>query len=59
VKPLFRKLRLWCREQWLIAVVLGGLTLLALILLALDAARRPPDSEPRYGTVKSVKPSSP
>jgi hypothetical protein len=56
---LARKLRRWCREQWLIAVVLGGLALLALILLVLDAARRPADSESRFGTVKSVKPSSP
>jgi hypothetical protein len=59
LKLLFRKLRLWCREQWLIAVALGGLALLALILLAVDAARRPPDSESRFGTVKPVKPSSP
>lgn len=39
--------RAWTREQWLFMFVFGGLVVLALGLLILDAARHPPAGESR------------
>jgi hypothetical protein len=54
-----KKSRPWTHEQWLIALALGGLVLLALVLLVVDSTRRPPQAEPRMGPSKSDRSSLP
>ncbi len=54
-----KKSRPWTREQWLIALALGGLVLLALVLLVVDSTRRPPQADPRMGPSKAIHSTAP
>lgn len=48
--------RPWTREQRLFSFVFGGLVILALLLLVLDAARHPPTGEPRFAPPQRSSP---